>query len=162
MSSEWDTPWDAKQENPTPPAPPEQPEEDGPPDLGEPVKGRISATVKGGNSYRSPWLVFEADTAPDLERLLSQGMDAGLHVLTARAARAFWSQNPEDQVQPRQGGGGGGQRQPVQQLPPGVQQKRCDHGDMTFRTGTSSKGPWQGFFCPKDRNDPGRCKPIYL
>lgn len=33
----------------------------------------------------------------------------------------------------------------------------CKHGAMTFRTGAD----WAGHFCPLDKSNPDRCKPIY-
>lgn len=38
----------------------------------------------------------------------------------------------------------------------------CQHGQMTFRTGTSAKGAWKGYFCPADKNDPTKCKAKFL
>lgn len=37
----------------------------------------------------------------------------------------------------------------------------CQHGAMTFRSGTSGKGPWKGYFCPTPKGTPGQCDPIF-
>lgn len=39
--------------------------------------------------------------------------------------------------------------------------RKCRHGDMKYRNGTSSKGPWSGWFCPKPKGDPDQCKAIF-
>lgn len=31
---------------------------------------------------------------------------------------------------------------------PGNGVKSCNHGPMTFRSGTNARGAWQGYFCP--------------
>lgn len=38
----------------------------------------------------------------------------------------------------------------------------CQHGSMTWRTGTGNNGPWKGWFCPADKNDPSKCKAKYI
>lgn len=39
--------------------------------------------------------------------------------------------------------------------------KTCKHGEMTFRTGTSAKGPWKGYFCPSPKGTPDQCEPQF-
>jgi len=38
----------------------------------------------------------------------------------------------------------------------------CKHGAMTFKTGTSSKGPWQGWMCPTPKGAPDKCDTIWI
>jgi len=38
----------------------------------------------------------------------------------------------------------------------------CKHGAMTFKTGTSSKGPWQGWMCPTPKGAPDKCDTIWV
>ena len=40
--------------------------------------------------------------------------------------------------------------------------KACKHGDMTFRTGQSAKGPWKGYFCPSPKGTPDQCEPQFI
>ena len=40
--------------------------------------------------------------------------------------------------------------------------KACKHGDMTFRTGSSAKGPWKGYFCPSPKGTPDQCEPQFI
>jgi hypothetical protein len=38
----------------------------------------------------------------------------------------------------------------------------CKHGPMTFKTGTSTKGPWQGWMCPTPKGAPDKCDTIWV
>jgi hypothetical protein len=38
----------------------------------------------------------------------------------------------------------------------------CKHGAMTYKTGTSSKGPWQGWMCPTPKGAPDKCDTIWV
>ena len=39
--------------------------------------------------------------------------------------------------------------------------KFCPHGQRTYRSGTSSKGAWTGYFCPLPKGSPDQCKPEF-
>lgn len=43
---------------------------------------------------------------------------------------------------------------------PGV--KMCKHGQMSFRTGTGQKGPWQGYMCAAPKGAPDKCETIWV
>lgn len=40
----------------------------------------------------------------------------------------------------------------------------CNHGPMTFKTGTSKKDgkPWKAWFCPAPQGDPTQCKAQFI
>ena len=38
----------------------------------------------------------------------------------------------------------------------------CKHGAMTFKSGVSSKGPWQGWMCPSPKGAPDKCDTIWV
>jgi hypothetical protein len=40
--------------------------------------------------------------------------------------------------------------------------KNCKHGVMAFKTGTSARGPWQGYMCPSPKGDPTKCETIWV
>ena len=40
--------------------------------------------------------------------------------------------------------------------------KTCKHGEMTFRTGQSAKGPWKGHFCPSPKGTADQCEPQFI
>ena len=50
---------------------------------------------------------------------------------------------------------------PVQSAPAGGANS-CKHGDMSYKTGTSSKGAWQGWMCPTPKGAPDKCDTIWV
>lgn len=38
----------------------------------------------------------------------------------------------------------------------------CKHGAMTYKTGVSAKGPWQGWMCPTPKGAPDKCDTIWI
>ena len=38
----------------------------------------------------------------------------------------------------------------------------CKHGAMAYKTGTSSKGTWQGWMCPSPKGAPDKCDTIWV
>jgi hypothetical protein len=38
----------------------------------------------------------------------------------------------------------------------------CAHGEMVFKTGTSTKGPWKGYMCPTPKGAADKCDPIFV
>jgi len=47
---------------------------------------------------------------------------------------------------------------PVEQ--PGA--KQCKHGVMAFKTGTSARGPWQGYMCAAPKGALDKCETIWV
>jgi len=47
---------------------------------------------------------------------------------------------------------------PVEQ--PGT--KMCRHGQMAFKTGTSARGPWQGYMCSAPKGALDKCETIWV
>jgi hypothetical protein len=40
--------------------------------------------------------------------------------------------------------------------------KSCRHGAMVFKSGTSQKGPWQGYMCPTPKGAADKCDTIWI
>jgi len=40
--------------------------------------------------------------------------------------------------------------------------KQCKHGAMSFKSGTSAKGPWQGWMCASPKGAPDKCETIWV
>lgn len=40
--------------------------------------------------------------------------------------------------------------------------KVCKHGPMSFKTGTSARGPWQGYMCPSPKGAIDKCETIWV
>jgi len=54
----------------------------------------------------------------------------------------------------------------TQALPPQVAEapgtKNCKHGQMAFKTGTSARGPWQGYMCAAPKGALDKCETIWV
>ena len=50
---------------------------------------------------------------------------------------------------------------PVASAPAG-DSKTCKHGAMSFKTGTSSRGPWQGWMCAAPKGAADKCETIWV
>jgi hypothetical protein len=50
---------------------------------------------------------------------------------------------------------------PVAAAPAGAGNS-CKHGPMTFKTGVSAKGPWQGWMCPTPKGALDKCDTIWI
>jgi hypothetical protein len=52
---------------------------------------------------------------------------------------------------------------PVEQTPAQpLTGKVCKHGPMAYKTGTSAKGPWQGYMCNAPKGAPDKCDTIWV
>ena len=40
--------------------------------------------------------------------------------------------------------------------------KQCKHGQMAFKTGTSARGPWQGYMCAAPKGALDKCETIWV
>jgi hypothetical protein len=40
--------------------------------------------------------------------------------------------------------------------------KVCKHGVMAYKTGTSARGPWQGYMCASPKGAPDKCETIWV
>ena len=40
--------------------------------------------------------------------------------------------------------------------------KTCKHGAMAFKTGTSARGPWQGYMCAAPKGALDKCETIWV
>ncbi len=40
--------------------------------------------------------------------------------------------------------------------------KTCKHGVMAFKTGTSARGPWQGYMCAAPKGAADKCETIWV
>jgi hypothetical protein len=105
-----------------------------------------------------------ADNSADFEAQLTstQDMAALIHSVSqslgsAGPARSFSSNRsytPRPEAQPT--------TPTAPATNPEDQKPSCKHGLMTYRTGTSAKGPWQGWMCPAPKGTPDQCKPVFV
>ncbi|TDB90934.1 hypothetical protein E1264_03770 [Actinomadura sp. KC216] len=122
----------------------------------------VSATVKAGSGYDAPWLVARGPSAKAIVAEMRTWFgEGGLIHATAETAKAFKKVTGNDRPA-ASGGAAPSQRSPQSSLPPGVEPKSCQHGEMVFRSGTNAKGTWKGFFCPTPKGTEGQCKPTFI
>ena len=48
------------------------------------------------------------------------------------------------------------------QAAPAAGGNTCKHGAMSFKTGVSAKGPWQGWMCSTPKGAPDKCDTIWV
>lgn len=41
------------------------------------------------------------------------------------------------------------------------QDRFCNHGKRTYRSGTNARGAWEGWFCPQPKNASDKCEPVW-
>lgn len=41
------------------------------------------------------------------------------------------------------------------------QDRFCNHGKRTYRSGTNTRGKWEGWFCPQPKNAQDKCEPVW-
>lgn len=51
---------------------------------------------------------------------------------------------------------------PVAAAPAEAGAKMCKHGAMAYKTGTSARGPWQGYMCAAPKGAPDKCETIWV
>lgn len=144
---------------------------------------KLTATLKAGQGFDSPWIVLYADTPQDLVNLLDAVHLTGLGTKVATVAKGFQAeyavselgtqhvatettapqapaavpsapaQTVPNTALPHDGGGA--------TAPAG---KTCKHGPMTFRNGTSKKTgkPYSAYFCPSPQGTPDQCSPEFV
>lgn len=123
----------------------------------------FSATLKGGASFDSPWLVIRADTAAQLKERLREAYSdlVGPLVLTANVfAEEYSGGKPAPVTAPA----------PVQNFAPaqqaaptGGQAPVCVHGTTKWVEARPDSGKtWKGWFCPAPREATDKCKPIFV
>lgn len=41
------------------------------------------------------------------------------------------------------------------------QDKFCNHGKRQYKSGTNSRGKWEGWMCPQPKNASDKCEPVW-
>lgn len=117
----------------------------------------FKATLKAGPGYEAPWITVEADTSDRLAELLSSLAESEALAKAAEVSELFRAAHVVS---------AGGTTEPAPAAtqtqnttaPAGGGLKTCAHGVRKKVTGSNHRGPWTGFFCPLDKNDPNKCE----
>ena len=84
---------------------------------------------------------------------LSSALVAGAPAPTVESVAAAFNATPVQQYVPKTA------PQPASDAAVG---NVCRHGEMTFRSGTSAKGPWKGYMCAAPKGAPDKCDTIWI
>lgn len=122
---------------------------------------KIVLTLKGGTGYDEPWVVIHADTVDEASALLKEVNDKGVFSGMKAAASVFHAApTAEGQAVSAVVGTFPGSTvtppaAPAAPAPTSSVDPRCpDCGSaMTYKTGSSARGPWQGWFCQNKPRD---------
>jgi hypothetical protein len=125
-----------------------------------PETSEVSVTLKGGSGFDAPWVVVRAGSIPSILAQLKNYAPELTEVFdTALKYGGYFARNGAQKpaggsAQPGPNGVPATEK-PAYQQAPGGQQKFCDHGEMTFRSGVgkASGKAYKGFFCPSPNRD---------
>lgn len=140
----------------------------------------ITATLKAGTGYDSPWLVVRADTPDQMVQLLDKVAESGVlaklvntsaelialnnvnaglggkavqvEAAAGNVTQGPWTQQGTSPARPAPA--------PQAQAAPGPS---CQHGPMTFRQSKPGAAKvWKGYFCPTPQGTPDQCPPQFI
>lgn len=132
--------------------------------------GTLVATIKGGASFDSPWIVVRADRPEDLKVRLDALVALDLHATVAAASSAFQaaynvtSGIPGTTVvpQPQAAAPAAAPAAPAP-APAAGEAPTCIHGARVFKSGMGKNGKaWSAWFCPTKQGTPGQCGPEWV
>ncbi|BBC53845.1 hypotheical protein [Mycobacterium phage PP] len=130
-------------------------------------EGKVVLTFKGGSGFEAPWIVIHANDLDDaLQQVSETEKLKELMERTQSGARYFAGLGPAklagQPVGGGQRGGNGGQRRgaPQQAKQPPAYAPAPPGDDWVYKSGTSARGPWEGWFPPYEQKD--QHKPVFF
>lgn len=122
---------------------------------------KITATLKAGAGFDSPWLVLHGDDPADLLATMSDPNFPKLLTWTTMSAQKFgegWkpTTNVSDLAKPA----ATPQGKPEAATNTG-NTPYCKHGAMTPRSGFKNGRAWSGHFCPTPQGTADQCSPKF-
>lgn len=128
----------------------------------------VSVTLKGGTGFDAPWVVVRAGSISSaLAQLKGYANELKELLDTATKVGGYFARNgaqkPVNGTAAPAGNQAPASDKPAYQQAPGGQQKFCQHGEMTFKSGVgaASGKAYKGFFCP-ERDRDAQCKPEFI
>lgn len=117
----------------------------------------VTVTLKGGKGFEAPWIVIHAADAADALAQVKDKAMAELAKATAQMGAWFAGLGGSGST-PASSGGERPSRsdsKPERQRAPRGEREYCEHGEMTWKSGTNKRGKaYSGFFCPDNECDP--------
>lgn len=129
----------------------------------EPDAGRyegVTVTFKGSGGYDQPWIVVHAaDTKSAMDTIATRTF-ADLIQKTQQIGA--WWKKLDLENRPATGADDKPSTPPeARKDPSGATAPTCEHGEMTWVTGTKNGNTWGGHFCPLPKDAPNKCKPVW-
>lgn len=124
-------------------------------------ESKVTATLKAGAGYDSPWLVFHGSSVTELLEMMSDPNFPKLLTWTTSAAQKFgegWK--PTGNVSDLVKTPATPQGKPEAATNTG-NTPYCKHGAMTPRSGFKNGRAWSGHFCPTPQGTPDQCSPKF-
>lgn len=146
----------------TPPAPAKKaPAKKAAPAAAAPSEGKVVVTLKGGSGFEAPWIVIHADDVADAEAQVKSSVS--LMETTQKAAKHFAGLGPARVA--NNAGGGERNANGRRSAPQGAKEAPAyapepPGSDWVYKSGTSARGPWEGWFPPYDQKD--QHKPVFF
>lgn len=120
-----------------------------------------TVSFKSDEGYGAALLVVRGDSPEELEANLEGVKESVLESIIEvkglfHAAAGVATPAPAPAPAPAQ------QAAPAQQpAPSGGEDKFCNHGKRVYKSGTNSRGAWQGWMCPQPKNASDKCEPVW-
>lgn len=119
-----------------------------------------TVSFKSDEGYGAALLVVRGDNVAELEENVKAVQESLLETIVEtkglfHAAAGVTQSVSKPAEQGQQQASGGGDAQVV------GQDRFCNHGKRTYKSGTSAKGKWEGWFCPQPKNASDKCDPVW-
>ena len=118
-----------------------------------------TVSFKSDEGYGAALLVVRGDNVAELEENLTAVQESLLETIVETKGlfhTASGVATPAPAPAPAQ--------QTQQQAPPSNvvgQDKFCNHGKREYKSGTNSRGKWEGWMCPQPKNAADKCEPVW-
>ena len=119
-----------------------------------------TVSFKSDEGYGAALLVIRGDNVAELEENL-QAVHESLLQTIVETKGLFHAASGVSTPAPAPA-------QPAQQQSDGSdgaqvvgQDRFCNHGKRTYRSGTNARGKWEGWMCPQPKNAADKCEPVW-
>lgn len=124
--------------------------------MSESTTDTYTVSAKTGEHYGAALVVVRGDTPEELAENLNAITGTVVDAIVAFeaglvAARGLNGPPPAKAQQQTQ----------QQQAAPVHEVKYCNHGERTYKSGTNSRGKWEGWMCPQPKNAADKCEAIW-
>jgi hypothetical protein len=119
-----------------------------------------TVSFKSDEGYGAALLVVRGDNVAELEGNLEAVKESLLETIVETKGlfhAAAGVAAPAPAAAPQQQAAAPAQ----QQSAPAGEDKFCNHGKRQYKSGTNSRGKWEGWMCPQPKNASDKCEPVW-